>query len=140
MTRNGLRQIFLEASSKKLGTHVFQLKKLSVHKKFMTEGKASINFEEDKACVMISNAPASHLIQFLKTMYVKLTEEKLRTPVGRHLTDTRGPHEDISPLTTKEVLRSKENLVAKGVIASTPKSRKEGLKVVKRPLETVVIF
>lgn len=76
LTRNDFRDIFIEMSSDKGIVHRFSLKDIAVHKRFASDGKATINFKSDKVMMMLSNAPVSQLTDFLKIIFVKVTSRK----------------------------------------------------------------
>jgi ATP-dependent DNA helicase PIF1 len=76
MTRNDFRDIFIDLTADKSVVHRFLLKDIAVHKRFASDGKATINFKSDKAMLMISNAPVSQLADFLKTLFIKVTAHK----------------------------------------------------------------
>lgn len=76
LTRNDFRDIFLDVTADKGDTHRFALKDIAVHKRFASDGKATIHFKSEKIMMMLSNAPVSQLIDFLKTIFVKVTARK----------------------------------------------------------------
>lgn len=76
LTRNDFRDIFLSVTVDKGAIHRFALKDVAVHKRFVSDGKATINFKSEKIMVMLSNAPVSQLTDFLKTIFVKVTARK----------------------------------------------------------------
>lgn len=76
LTRNDFRDIYLDVTADKGLAHRFPLKDIAVHKRFVTDGKATINFKSDKVMMMISNAPVAQLVEFLKTVFVKVTSRK----------------------------------------------------------------
>lgn len=84
LTRNDFRDIFIEMSSDKGIVHRFSLKDIAVHKRFVSDGKASINFKLDKVMMMLSNAPVAQLTDFLKIIFVKVTSRK-ESPQVRYL-------------------------------------------------------
>lgn len=76
LTRNDFRDIFIDVSADKSVVHRLALKDIAVHKRFASDGKATIHFKTDKVMMMISNAPVSQLAEFLKTLFVKVTGRK----------------------------------------------------------------
>lgn len=70
LIRNDSRDIFIEIAAEKVAPIKLKLKAISVHKKFMNEGKASIKFLEDNATLYLSNAPPGQLLSFLRYLYV----------------------------------------------------------------------
>ncbi|XP_034249290.1 ATP-dependent DNA helicase PIF1-like [Thrips palmi] len=130
MVRNGFREIFLEISDEKTARHKFHLKNMIVHKKFMNEGKCTINFKDDNARTMMSNAPPAQLVNFLKTMYIKLQGETGGKVSLKERLEGKSAMEEISPLTTKEVLRARDKVVPKDT-STTPKTTMNKKRPVK---------
>lgn len=108
LIRDERREIFVEISSEKTSPIKLLLKGISVYKKFMNEGKASIKFQPLNCSLYLSNAPPGQLLSFLRTMFVKMTGEKnapnantsLRTQL---LSGKPKQFEDISPVTNTEI-------------------------------------
>lgn len=76
ISRNDFRDIYLDVMTDKGVAHRLPLKDIAVHKRFMSDGKATINFKSDKIMMMISNAPVTQLAEFLKVLFVKVTGRK----------------------------------------------------------------
>lgn len=121
MVRNGFREIFLEISDEKSAKHKFHLKNIIVHKKFMSEGKCTVNFKDDNARAMMSNAPPAQLVNFLKTMYIKLQGEMGGKVSLKERLEGKSVMEEISPLTTKEVIQARDKILPKDA-STTPKT------------------
>ncbi|KAJ8973172.1 hypothetical protein NQ317_007148 [Molorchus minor] len=108
LIRNERLEMFVEISADKVAPIKLQLKGISVHKKFMSEGKASIKFEPLNCMLYLSNAPPGSLLTFLRTLFVKMTGGKtgpnantsLRTQL---LSNKRQQFEEISPVTNVEM-------------------------------------
>lgn len=140
IVRNDIREMFLEISQDKVTTTKLKLKDITVFKKFMNEGKASIKFNTEKASLFISNAPPGCLIFFLKTLFIKITKEiesnkgiskqdmhkKLRTHL---LSEKSSQFEEISPVTNAELDRAKKVAISKASVTtpSPPTSKKRRL-------------
>ncbi|TGZ55744.1 ATP-dependent DNA helicase PIF1 [Temnothorax longispinosus] len=109
LIRDNQRKLLVEVRAEKANALTkLPLRGISVFNKFMTEGKASIKFKEQNCTLFLSNAHSSQLINFLKTIFVKLTgQEKLFANV-----QPGGGGEDISPATSTEVNRAKEKAMA----------------------------
>lgn len=114
LIRDQQREMLVEIRAEKANVLTkLPLKGISVFNKFMTEGKASIKFKEQNCTLFLSNAPSSQLINFLKTIFVKLTGQEgktLKDPLREKLfanVQACGA-EDISPATSAEVNRAKE--------------------------------
>lgn len=127
--RNGFREIFIEISSEKTAKNKFHLKNIVVHSKFMKEGKCAIHFKDDNARAMISNAPPAQLVNFLKTLYIKLQGENGTNKVSlKERLEGKNVMEEISPLTSKEVNQARDKLIpTKDLTPSIPKKRPGGI-------------
>lgn len=107
LLRNEFRELVLSLEGGK-ALHKFYLNDVSIHKKFIAEGKATINFPKNNVIVMLSNAPSAQLIPFLKTLFVKITSKKQSPKVKlRDQLLSEKPHtlEEISPVNSKDVKR-----------------------------------
>lgn len=118
LIRNNFREMFIEVRAGK-SNHAtkFSLKSINVFNKFMTDGKASIKFKEDNAMLLLSNAPTAQLINFLKTIYVKLSgqsEETVRKTLREKLFSNKqlGGHQEVSPATSTEMNKAKEKALS----------------------------
>nr|CAH7752689.1 unnamed protein product [Callosobruchus chinensis] len=108
LIRDDRREIFIQISADKCSPIKLSLKGISVHKKFMNEGKASIKFLPLNCTMFLSNAPPGDLLSFLRTIFVKMTGEKsasnantsLRTQL---LSSKPQQFEEISPVTNTEL-------------------------------------
>lgn len=113
LIRDSRREMFVEVRAEKNAVTKLPLRGISVFNKFMTEGKASIKFKEQNCTLFLSNAPSSQLINFLKTIFIKLTGQEGKTaknPLQEKLLANLQSHgaEDVSPATSTEVNRAKE--------------------------------
>ncbi|XP_075210189.1 pif1 DNA helicase [Lycorma delicatula] len=113
LVRNEFRDLFLKITGE--GLHLKLLvNNLTMHKKFITEGKATINFSESKTIIYISNAPTSNLILFLKTVFIKMTSRKSSPKVPlreQFLSNKPNIIQEISPINVKDVTRVKKDIV-----------------------------
>lgn len=112
LLRNEFRDLYLHIESGKTAYkfHVFEV---SIHKKFIAEGKATINFLQSNIVVMFYNAPAANLIPFLKTLFIKIASKKQSPKVKlREQLLSGKPHvlEDISPINAKDVSRVRNEI------------------------------
>lgn len=136
----GIRDIFLEISQEKQSTTKLKLKDINVFKKFMSEGKASIKFNSEKCSVFFSNAPPGSLIFFLKTLFIKMTndsnenkgvtKEDMQKKLRDHLlSEKSSAFDEISPVTNAELDRAKKVAISKSTITtpSPPASKKRRL-------------
>lgn len=116
LIRNNQREMLVEIQAEKANVSTkLLLKSISVFNKFMTEGKASIKFKEQNCTLFLSNAPSSQLISFLKTMFIKMTDQEGKTnPLKEKLFANvqLDDAKDISPATSAEINRAKEKAMA----------------------------
>lgn len=109
LIRNQYQELLIEMDIEK-SKQKFLLKDFTVHNKFMNEGKASIKFKQSKISLMISNAPPSKLLEFLRIIYIKLqskdTNEK--TPRTKMLASKKSVCDEISPITLVEFQNAKQ--------------------------------
>ncbi|KAH8273738.1 hypothetical protein KR018_011633 [Drosophila ironensis] len=125
LVRNDLRELFVEVTPEKLKPLKFKLKDLLVHKKFMSEGKATFNFKAEKCALYLSNAPPGTLMFFLRTIFIKMNgtegsaqpdDAALQKKLREHLMSGKpSSFEDVSPVTTAEMIlaRKKAGLLSK---------------------------
>ncbi|KAG8245692.1 DNA helicase [Homalodisca vitripennis] len=107
LIRNEFREIYLQA---KVSAAIlkFRLENVNVHKKFISEGKATITFHAHPAVLYISNAPASQLLLFLKTIFIKMSSSKSspKVPLREQLLSNKNRVvQEISPINTKDIKR-----------------------------------
>ncbi|KAH8385358.1 hypothetical protein KR200_002527 [Drosophila serrata] len=125
LVRNDLRELFVEVTPEKLKPLKFKLKDLMVHKKFMSEGKATFNFKAESCTLYLSNAPPGTLMFFLRTIFIKMNGKEgaqpddatLQKKLREHLMSGKpSSFEDVSPVTTAEMIlaRKKAGLLSKG--------------------------
>lgn len=129
LIRSETREMFVEVGTEKAAAAVrLVLRDILVHKKFMSEGKASIKFNRDKCMLYLSNAPPGLLMNFLKTLFVKitvgadeLTAEKMQKNIRAHLmNDQPSKFEEISPLTNVELARAQKLAGISRATTTTP--------------------
>lgn len=122
LIRSDTREMFVEVNTEKAPTAVrLQLCDIMVHKKFMSEGKASIKFNRDKCMLFLSNAPPGLLMVFLKTLFIKMTagkdnnggsgrmDDKMQKNIRAHMMSScPSKFEDISPVTNVEITRAQK--------------------------------
>lgn len=129
LIRSETREMFVEVGTEKAPAAVrLVLRDILVHKKFMAEGKASIKFNRDKCMLYLSNAPPGLLMNFLKTLFVKitvgadeLTAEKMQKNIRAHLmNDQPSKFEEISPLTNVELARAQKLAGISRATTTTP--------------------
>lgn len=138
LIRNEMKEMFVEMSSDKTVPIKLRLKSISVHKKFMMEGKASIKFIDEKCTLFLSNAPPGTLIIFLRTLMVKLTgdnsdetKEQIKKNIRAHMLSGKpSTFEDVSPITNVELNRARSLHLSKAstTTPSPPQSKKRKLR------------
>jgi ATP-dependent DNA helicase PIF1 len=120
--RNDFRELLIEISQDKMQSTRLKLKDVTVHKKFMVEGKASLLFKNEKCNVFINNAAPANLIFFLKTIYIKMTtdneqnkhitKEQMHKKLREHLlSEKSSKFDEISPVTNAELDRAKKKAI-----------------------------
>ncbi|OAD60941.1 ATP-dependent DNA helicase PIF1 [Eufriesea mexicana] len=118
LIRNDHREMFIEVHAEKAKTKTKLLvKSMSVFNKFMTEGKASIKFKDENCTLFLSNAPTAQLINFLKTVYIKISsqsDEEMKNPLKKKFLNTTldAHHQEISPVTSIEINKAKQNAIS----------------------------
>lgn len=130
LIRNEFREIFMDMKSEKTSCK-YLLKGISVHKKFMAQGKASINFSEQNMVLFIFNAPPTQLLAFLRTMFIKLSADSGRSKVGLRaqlMSSKQCVLQEISPVTLQEVNQAKQKV---GCSSTTPPGTMK--RVLQRP-------
>lgn len=112
LIRDSFRNLYLEVRGDKSASGVrHPLKGMTVFNRYMTEGKASIKFNDEKCTLLISNAPSASLVSFLKLIFVKVTNQtsKLKNPLTeRILGGVTSTVEEVSPATNAELKVAKE--------------------------------
>nr|XP_023015006.1 ATP-dependent DNA helicase PIF1 [Leptinotarsa decemlineata] len=109
LIRDDRKDILIEVSAEKASILKFHLKGASVHKKFMNEGKATLKFPDQNCSIYLSNAPPGQLLVFLRTLYIKMTGDKVvttsnKTSLRTQLLSGKPQHfQEISPVTTAEM-------------------------------------
>lgn len=96
----------------------------------MADGKSSIKFNEDRCNMFLSNCPPGTLMVFLKTMYIKLsndqanekelTKEEVHNKIKeKMLLEKPSSFDEISPITNQELARAKKLTMPK-ISPTTP--------------------
>lgn len=138
MLRNDARELFIEVTAEKATSSTrLLLKDFTVHKKFMSEGKASIKFNREKCMLYASNAPPGLLMNFLRTLFIKMSTAKEKEGAGtlqdiraRMLSENPSKFDEISPVTNLELAKAKKLAGLSRATPTTPsppsKKRKFG--------------
>lgn len=131
LIRNDLREIFIEVATDKTKPLKLKLSGITVHNKFMNEGKASIKFNNEKCTLFISNAPPGNLLLFLKTVFVKISSEKAIDPIlmqkkirAHMLSGVPTKFEEISPVSKTDLERTKKLHGISKATVTTPSPQK----------------
>ncbi|KAB7497756.1 hypothetical protein Anas_06288 [Armadillidium nasatum] len=103
--RNEFRDIILQMEAPKLRLD-FIIKKFNLHKKFLREGKATLQLKDQLTNLMIANAPPNALLTFLKVLNDK-TEKHIQNNENvparaRMLSNLPKAFDEISPMTVKK--------------------------------------
>lgn len=131
LIRSDTREMFVEVGTEKAPSATrLLLRDFVVHKKFMSEGKASIKFNRDKCTLYLSNAPPGLLMNFLRTLFIKMSSvngKELAPANQMHkdirakmLNDNPSKFEDISPVTNLEIARAKKLACLSRATPTTP--------------------
>lgn len=142
IVRDNLRRMFVEvspiatksttASSPPLR---MALERVAVHKKFMSEGKASIQFLNENCTIMLSNAPLASLAGFLRVLMVKISGATAKPAPGtvreRLMQMDRQHFDDISPVTNVEIDRIRKSSQSKATDTTpSPPTNKKRPRVI----------
>lgn len=100
----------------------YTIKQFNVHKKFLQEGKATINLLNQKLKVMISNSPPEHLKGFLTSLNLKVNARGTAQGRKQVITGAEPTHfEEISPLTLRDLEMARKNKLASNNCNNTGK-------------------
>uniref|UniRef100_A0A1A9WKT2 ATP-dependent DNA helicase PIF1 n=1 Tax=Glossina brevipalpis TaxID=37001 RepID=A0A1A9WKT2_9MUSC len=134
LIRNALHELLLDVSTDKSKPLKFRMKNIIMHKKFMSEGKASINFKTENCVMYLSNAPPTPLMYFLRTIFIKINGNEQIDEVAAQkqlraymLSEKPSTFEELSPVTKAEMVlaRKKAGLVMKNSpLSSDSRKRK----------------
>lgn len=130
LIRSDTREMFVEVSTDKLPKALrLELRGIVVHKKFMSEGKASITFSQNRCMLFLSNAPPCLLMNFLKTLFVKMSGEAKGTQLNDNvyknvqahmLSEKPSAFQGVSPVTNAEIVRAQRLAGMSKSSATTP--------------------
>ncbi|KAF8768190.1 ATP-dependent DNA helicase PIF1 like protein [Argiope bruennichi] len=128
--RNEFRDIVLKIECGKIHCS-FKIKDMTLHTRFVKEGKSTITLKQPPLQMFISNCPVGKLSMFLKVLMAKVQKAKNATPVSvkDRLQTLKPPSfQDISPLTALDIniLNNKVSaaMTKKSAFPQTPKSTK----------------
>ena len=102
----------------------FLLKELTIHKRFLQEGKATIKPLTQKIQIMFRNCPPNQLATFLKCLSLKLAQSKqngIASNRRRLLSDKVRSYENISPLTDNDFTVGRKKRPLEDKSGMTPK-------------------
>nr|XP_034178107.1 ATP-dependent DNA helicase PIF1 [Osmia lignaria] len=129
LIRNNPHEIFVEVRPDKSNLITkFLLKSVNIFNKFMNEGKASIKFNNENCTLFLSNAPTAQLVNFLKTIYVKITgqsEEIKKHPLKEKLPFNKqfNSYQEVSPITSTDIKKVNEKIGIKRKLSDTDASK-----------------
>ncbi|XP_035223707.1 ATP-dependent DNA helicase PIF1-like [Stegodyphus dumicola] len=126
--RNEFRDIILKIDCGKTN-YAYGIKDMTLHTKFVKEGKATITLKSPYIQIFISNCPPGKLNAFLKTLLAKVESLKDTKRIGtkeRLLSTKPRSFEEISPLTAVDVtaLHNRLNNGKQNKYPQTPTSLK----------------
>lgn len=147
--RDNLRRMFVEVSgvtTKSSAASVplkLALDRVAVHKKFMNEGKASIQFLNENCTAMLSNAPLASLAAFLRVLMVKISGVGGKTSLSagsnvkeRLMQMERQQFDDISPVTNVELEKIRKSSQGKATDTTpSPPTNKKRPRVIGKAAE-----
>lgn len=109
LVRSASRQLLVAVEPERGPVLRFPLPAVSVHTRFMADGKASFTFSQPQCTLFLANAPPADLTQFLKTVYVKTVNEGTPGKSAVAFLKTKAVDE-ISPMTNAELEKAKSKV------------------------------
>ncbi|GFT70693.1 ATP-dependent DNA helicase PIF1 [Nephila pilipes] len=133
--RNEFRDIVLKVECGKVQTN-FKICEMTLHSRFVKEGKSTISLKQPPLQMFISNCPVGKLSMFLKVLMAKVQKSKdTKTISVKDRLQALKPSsfQEISPLSSIDIniLNNKVNsaVTTKSAFPQTPKSSKRKLEV-----------
>ena len=105
----------------------FLLKDISLHRRFVKEGKATVKLPTQNVLIMLSNCPPDKLAAFLACLKVKLAMKANNGFAGerkRLRSELPKTFDHISPLIEKDLQNMKENAIDPTLHDKTPKRKR----------------
>lgn len=130
LIRNEFREMFMAISSQKQPEIKLEVKAINVFKKFMSEGKASIKFQDAGCTVFLANAPPTNLVGFLRTIFIKMTGDKETTTPAKQnlraklLSGKTKTFEEISPVTVADLQNARKKIPKATITTPSPPTKK----------------
>lgn len=128
LVRNEFKDIILQILSEN-GILNYTVREMTLHKRFICEGKASVHLCDHNVKILISNCAPSKLTVFLKTLYCKMRVQKqTQTNISyksRLLSNIPRKLTEISPLTACDINASHSVTGRVSCPESTPVSCKK---------------
>ncbi len=125
--RDQFGDILLRIVAKQQIVQNFMLKEITIYRRFVKEGKATIKLLTQNALVMLSNCPPVKLSAFLACLKVKLavkTKEGFTGDRKRLRSELPRSFNHISPLVENDLMKAKENIVPTTLHDKTPKRKR----------------
>ena len=125
--RDQFGDILLRIVAKEQIVQNFLLKDISIYRRFVKEGKATIKLTTQNVLVMLSNCPPDKLAAFLACLKVKLavkTNEGLAGDRKRLRSELPRRFDHISPLVENDIIKAKENIAPTTLHDKTPKRKR----------------
>lgn len=108
--RNELQDVALRICHDSGTLGPLTIRQHTIHRRFVSEGKASIGLMTQKMQLLVSNCPPSQLKLFLQSISLKLAARgKLQGAKGRMLPDTSLGFDEISPLSERDLVLAAKN-------------------------------
>ena len=124
--RNELGDVVLRVAHGEGTLGPLTVRQHAVHRRFVSEGKASIRLMTQKMQLLVSNCPPAQLRQFLQSLSLKLAARgKLQGAKSRMLPDSALGFDEISPLCEKDLEKAAKNCTKITATLTTPKRQQE---------------
>ena len=108
----------------------------AIHRRFMSQGKASIRLGTQKMQLLLSNCPPAQLRQFLQSLSLKVAARgKLQGARSQLLPDSALGFDEISPLCERDLEKAAQN--GSKASLTTPKREETSSRAPKRKLADI---
>lgn len=122
LVRSASRQLLVAVEPERGPVLRFPLPAVSVHTRFMADGKASFTFSQ--CTLLLANAPPADLTQFLKTVYVKTVNDGTPGKSAVAFLKTKAVDE-ISPMTNAELEKAKSKVSKATATTPSPSGKRK---------------
>ena len=138
--RNEVGDVVLRVAHSEGTVGPLTIRKHSIHRRFVSEGKASIRLLTQNLQLLLSNCPPAQLRQFLQSLALKLAARgKLQGSKAGMLPDCALGFDEISPLCEKDLEKAARNTssIATTTSLTTPKRQETSARPPKRKLSDI---